>query len=244
MLSITRKTVYACLADKMLTYSDYAQVPALDNGEPLVPISSVEGITFAHIDPLMAEFTGGSIYVRAQVACLLANAAEIVNKYDRKLHVVYGYRPLSVQRKLFAEQKARLASHYYDAAKLMEATHRIIAVPEVAGHPAGAAVDLTLTQAGQPCDMGTSLWDFRENSFTFSPFVSRTAWENRQLLRRVMMQVGFAPFDGEWWHFSYGDKEWARYYSQQHALYEQVEFSTATGEHPDKASKSQDSYCG
>lgn len=33
--------------------------------------------------------------------------------------------------------------------------------------------------------------------------------ENRFLLQDLMLLVGFAPYYGEWWHFSYGDREWA-----------------------------------
>jgi D-alanyl-D-alanine dipeptidase len=74
--------------------------------------------------------------------------------------------------------------------------------------------------------MGTPIWDFVSDSFTFSPFIDKEAWRNRQLLRRIMTAVGFAPFDGEWWHFSYGDKEWARYYAERAAIYEQVTFTS------------------
>jgi D-alanyl-D-alanine dipeptidase len=37
-----------------------------------------------------------------------------------------------------------------------------------------------------------------------------------------MMNEGFAPYDGEWWNFSYGDKEWACYYKKEMSLYNQV----------------------
>ncbi len=100
----------------------------------------------------------------------------------------------------------------------------MIASPDVAGHPTGGAVDVHLNGPdGEPLDFGTRIWDFSRDSYTFSPFISRDAWLNRQMLRAVMMQAGFAPFDGEWWHFSYGDKEWARYYDQPYALFGQVE---------------------
>ncbi len=39
------------------------------------------------------------------------------------------------------------------------------------------------------------------------------------LLRRAMAQAGFAPFNGEWWHFSYGDREWAAVWNAPFALY-------------------------
>ena len=43
------------------------------------------------------------------------------------------------------------------------------------------------------------------------------------ILRKIMLEVGFAPYDGEWWHFSYGDREWAYYYKKYKYLYPQVD---------------------
>ncbi len=67
--------------------------------------------------------------------------------------------------------------------------------------------------------MGTGIHVLNENSFTLSPFVTAEQWQNRQILRICMTSAGYAPFDGEWWHFSYGDREWAAYYRQPHSLY-------------------------
>lgn len=41
------------------------------------------------------------------------------------------------------------------------------------------------------------------------------------LLRDCMLRVGFAPFDGEYWHFSYGDREWAFLTGAPASLYNQ-----------------------
>jgi len=46
--------------------------------------------------------------------------------------------------------------------------------------------------------------------------------KNRILLRYLLKKQGFAPYDGEWWHFSYGDREWAFYYKKKNAIYGQV----------------------
>jgi len=40
---------------------------------------------------------------------------------------------------------------------------------------------------------------------------------------------GFTNYAGEWWHFSYGDKEWAKYYGEQAAIYEQVNLNDNSG---------------
>ena len=37
-----------------------------------------------------------------------------------------------------------------------------------------------------------------------------------------MVAEGFAPFDGEWWHFSYGDREWAAFYGLSQTLYAHI----------------------
>ena len=40
----------------------------------------------------------------------------------------------------------------------------------------------------------------------------------------AMVSEGFAPFYGEWWHFSYGDREWAAFYEKE-ALYDIIDFT-------------------
>jgi len=108
-------------------------------------------------------------------------------------------------------------------AALTEEAQKFIAAPSIAGHPTGGAVDVrVINAAGQPLDMGTEAHELARASYTFNPFVSKEVWMNRQKLRQAMLSAGFAPFDGEWWHFSYGDKEWARYYNKPAAFYMQV----------------------
>ncbi|MBQ4051251.1 MAG: hypothetical protein IJD13_06430, partial [Oscillospiraceae bacterium] len=35
------------------------------------------------------------------------------------------------------------------------------------------------------------------------------ARDNRRLLYHVMIRAGFTNYDGEWWHFDYGNPLWA-----------------------------------
>lgn len=220
-----KQVVYRLLEEKMLSYTDYADVPVEPINEPLVPIPTSTNLTARQIDPGMLAYTGEQVFVRQMVLQKLKQAAELLAFQDKKLQlqVVYGYRALEIQRRLFEEYKARLSSKY-SGEELLAAVHRLVAVPEVAGHPAGAAVDIQIVRINKPLDFGTRMHEFVPDTFTFSPFISKEAWKNRLLLRRVMVQAGFAPFDGEWWHFSYGDKEWSRYYDKQAAIYPQVDF--------------------
>ena len=223
--------VYQLLEQKMLRYADYANVPVVEVEEVVlfeaVPQQGV--LRVEHLDTEMSELTGGSIFVRRPVVDLLYWAGQELKNLDRSLtlRVIYGFRALEVQTRLFEEAKAELAERYPDDDELTEVAHRRVAVPSVAGYPTGGAVAVDLLRDGVPVDLGTPAMVAHQDSFTFSPFVSREAWENRQLLRRAMMAAGFAPYDGEWWHFSYGDKEWARFYRKPGALFDQVSFAQA-----------------
>jgi zinc D-Ala-D-Ala dipeptidase len=232
-MRMTKNAIYELLEQKMLSYRDYAEigVAAKDDDED-VPFEAVREQGVIRVQPVndsMSYLTNDEIYVRRPLVDLLYWAGQELKTLDRTLtlRVVYGYRALEVQSQLFEEAKSELAASYPDAESLIEAAHRRIAVPKVAGHPTGGAVDVDVLRDGEPVNMGTKIWEFSRDSFTFTPFVSREAWENRQLLRRAMMAAGFAPFDGEWWHFSYGDKEWARYYGKPHALFDQIRFDDA-----------------
>ena len=224
-----KEDIYSRLEEKMLDYGDYASVPLRPTAEELVAIPRSGSVTGRQIDEAMQPYTGDTVFVRWSVLQKLREAVKLLQEYSEscQLEVVYGYRALEVQRKLFEEQMQRFSGQVKED-ELLAAAHRVIAVPEVAGHPTGGAVDVQITKDGQPLDMGTGIWEFVPDSFTFSPFISKDAWANRQLLRRVMTVVGFAPFDGEWWHFSYGDKEWAKYYGEQAAIYEQVNLNDSS----------------
>lgn len=226
-------SIYASLEREMLDYPDYAHIPIEDNGEPLVEIPEMDHLQTHNIAEYMRPITGDRIYVREGVLNGLIHAATNLGAMDSrmKLQVVCGYRDLGIQRQRFETRKAEIQEKTgLTGEDLMTATHRIIAVPEAAGHPAGAAVDLQIIDGSdRPLDFGTPIWAFKRESYSRAP-VSKKARINRELLRAVMTEpapgkeTAFAPYDGEWWHFCDGDIEHARYYDLAAARYGQVEF--------------------
>lgn len=205
----------------------YSDIPIAAIDEPLVPIFTANHLGARQIGTDMQRFTGDEIYVRRSVLKRLAYAADMLSALDQslKLEVRYGYRAPEIQKRLFAAARNKLSLEYSGDVLTAEA-HRLIASPEVAGHPAGAAVDIQIIDEDErPLDFGTELWEFTPDSYMYSRFLTNEARRNRHLLRQVMIGAGFAPFDGEWWHFSYGDREWALWYRQSAALYEHVDFS-------------------
>ena len=131
--------------------------------------------------------------------------------------VTYGYRSPRIQSALWNATYAEKKQEYPDLSEdeLRELAHMEIAFPEVAGHPTGGAVDVTIYdfETSTYLDMGTEIGDFSSrNVYYKSSNISNTARRNRKTLRSVMCEhAGFAPYDGEWWHFCYGDREWACY---------------------------------
>ena len=137
-----------------------------------------------------------------------------------QLAASYGWRDLLIQQTSFDARYEILKGQYSDLSdtEIREKTHSTIAAPEVAGHPTGGAVDVCIVENGKMLDFGTSIGDWTNRDiYAWSPFVSRGAQENRKILRKAMMGQDFAPFDGEWWHYSYGDREWA--YNKKRKIY-------------------------
>lgn len=213
---------------KVVSYEELLDVFVEENEEKLIPIPGEIRCSYNRFD--MLPFTGEIMYIRESVAKKLIQVQEEVQSKKRGyfLKVLYGYRHPDVQKKYFVEMRRNLQSRYPDkkGIELDSIVHNYIAVPSVAGHPTGGAVDLTLTTEKGDVWMGAEADDYSDNEKmqTFSKSIDREAKENRLLLHDSMRKYEFAPFYGEWWHFSYGDREWAFFYGKKFALYSPKDF--------------------
>jgi D-alanyl-D-alanine dipeptidase len=73
-------------------------------------------------------------------------------------------------------------------------------------HNRGLALDVGLADAhGDALDMG-SAWDQFDRS-SFVRGVEGEALARRLRLRAAMVNVGFVPYQREWWHFAYRDRD-------------------------------------
>lgn len=214
---------------KILSYDDVVKFEPGKSDEPLVDICKYDqSITTKYIKQDMLDYTGTVIYIRDTLAKKLANIEAELSKKGYKLNIVYGYRHPEVQTGYFNTRRQVVESENpkLDSEAIDKLTHNFVAIPSVAGHPAGAAVDLTIIDnQGQEIDMGTSIADYSapDKIITYADNLTQTQKEHRKLLHDLMVNEGFAPFYGEWWHFSYGDREWAAFYNKK-ALYGAVDF--------------------
>ena len=205
----------------LFSYRELAAVPVAECGEPLVAMTA---------DPASGLATAKLAWpwIRSGALDRLRRAGHTLRRREPKLNllVLETYRSLARQRKGYEHYLAEFGRTRpeLDRDALMEYVHLHVAVPDVAGHPTGGAIDLTLADENDALDMGSAYGDFSTPLYhAFAEGTTEAQRANRMLLRQVMVEAGFAPFTGEWWHFSYGDREWAAIWDQPAALYEQLE---------------------
>ena len=75
-------------------------------------------------------------------------------------------------------------------------------------HSRGSTVDLTLLdmKSGKELDMGSPFDLFSEVSHPDYRGITEEQFENRMMLRNLMVRSGFEPIDCEWWHFTLQDE--------------------------------------
>jgi D-alanyl-D-alanine dipeptidase len=132
--------------------------------------------------------------------------------------VVYeAYRPMASQLKLWDGVVAQQHTAHPDMDIQSE---EFIAMCDVfaanphrqgSGHQSGAAVDISLVDDnGHEYDMGGEVRGFAETADYECPTISPEARHNRTILRDALAKVGMVNYPAEWWHYSFGDRLWAR----------------------------------
>jgi D-alanyl-D-alanine dipeptidase len=139
-------------------------------------------------EPLYAQ---ARCYTAPKVADALALAAKTLVARDASMRLVVldCYRPIYVQERMYS----------------LVANPEWVAQPKpprYGGHNRAVAIDLTIEKNGVQLDMGSPFDAFDDRSEHNSSKVSEVARANRAMLRELMIQSGFRPYDAEWWHFS------------------------------------------
>ena len=91
------------------------------------------------------------------------------------------------------------------------------------GHMAGAAVDLRLAKNGRKIPMKSSRLTYQENAQSHQPKLPRYIKKNRQIMFDALSKAGLSNFPKEYWHWSYGDVQWAKRNSKETAIYGVIE---------------------
>lgn len=178
----------------------------IDNPD-FVDIGGYENVVidlrYASTNNFMGENVYGDFnipYLHQEAALKFKKAIENL-KMERpgwKFLIFDALRPRRMQRKLWSYVKDTPQEKY-------------VANPDKGSvHNYGFALDLTLiSELGQEVDMGTPFDSFEdkaqpqlEQQFLKEKLLTEAQFENRQLLRKVMVQAGFTQLPHEWWHYN------------------------------------------
>jgi D-alanyl-D-alanine dipeptidase len=212
-----------------------SRVPVRENGEPLVNVAELElGVRLADSHP-WSSFPR-VYWVRATVAEMLATAQRSLPGGVR-LELLEGYRPIRIQRRLFAAAYRHLRSRHprWTPSQLREAANVLVADPSIAPppHSTGGAVDVMLVdEQGRRLDMSSPLPCSDLSAPTVCAGLSAEARANRTLLIEALSRAGLTNYPGEWWHWSYGEPGWALRTSAPHAIYGPVELPSVLRRRP------------
>ncbi len=162
--------------------------------DPLVAVRTfAPGVVFDVRYATTRNFLGRAVYTESaaflcrSTALKLARAAAALGARGRRLVVYDAYRPLSVQRLLWAARPDR--SFVADPAR-------------GSAHNRGAAVDVGLAGAdGAALAMPTEFDEFSPRAAHGAEGVSPRAAANAAQLKAAMEAAGFRSLAQEWWHY-------------------------------------------
>lgn len=170
--------------------------------EPLVDIQRVDpriqiDIRYATSSNFMHRplYPVARCLLRESVARRLSRVQEDLSKTGLGLKIHDGYRPLSIQRQMWAVMP----------------DDRYVADPAKGSrHNRGAAVDVTLVDSsGRELEMPSGYDEFSERAHLDYQGGTTSALKNRDRLVRAMRRRGFTPLATEWWH--YDAPGWRKY---------------------------------
>ena len=176
--------------------SESSEANPLVDVQKVIPSIQIE-IRYATADNFMKEvlYPEARCLLRRETAEKLLKAQERAQKMGYSLKIFDAYRPLAVQKKMWAHTP--IEGYVANPAK-------------GSNHNRGAAVDLTLTDKnGHELPMPSSYDEFSERSHRNYMGGTREQRKNRRILERLMKKEGFKGLSTEWWHFD--DKEAKKY---------------------------------
>lgn len=210
----------------LMSHSILETIKVLPSQEPFVNLVNFDPSIV--VDQTLSHRTKYFSYVRLSVAKKLTLAKNYLPS-NLRFYIKEGYRPLHLQELAFERslQRVKKSNRYLELKDIIEEASKYVAPPNVAPHPTGGAVDLSLINStGTELDLGTPFDAIPEETNYATYFeaknISEMARNNRQILAHALQSVGFVNYYTEWWHWSYGDKYWAIMTNTDYALFDSI----------------------
>lgn len=147
----------------------------------------------------------------AEAARALKSVSNEVMVQGFRLKVFDAYRPACAVKQFvlwgIEDQDIRMKQYFYPELEKQELFEKGY-IAKQSSHSRGSTVDLTLfdMKTGKELDMGSPFDLFSEASHPDYLGITEEQYNNRMILRRIMLRNGFEPIDCEWWHFTLEDE--------------------------------------
>jgi D-alanyl-D-alanine dipeptidase len=197
-------------------------IKVVDNSEALVDIKK-------YCPQLVVKWTRPTLsweksaYLRKTVADKLCRAQKLL---PRGVTFVIGdaWRPRDIQKKLLDEVVGHLLKRHtsWSKHKAVQEAKKYVAPWKgkwASGHFTGGAVDLRLWKNNRKLAMNCRKLSFEGNNQSFHPDLPKYQRRNREIMFNTLEKVGLSNYSKEYWHWSYGDIQWAKRNGKKVAIY-------------------------
>ncbi|MDY2520150.1 M15 family metallopeptidase [Weissella cibaria] len=215
-------------------WDDIQATPIKAVADPLVSLSYLPEKMVISPQYFIQQLPGAKadLFARETVQRKLNEAADQL-PYGYKFVIFDAWRDMATQQALFDQMRAFVKRDHpdFDDQQVTQAALRIVALPSTnpakpSPHNTGGSIDLSIVdEKGRLLPMGSPFDDISERARTDyyekAPDSDDTITyrENRRLLYHVMTQAGFTNYIEEWWHFDYGNQNWATVSKRDFAVY-------------------------
>ena len=152
-------------------------------------------------------YNSNSLVITEQTAKYLKKIQQELLRKELSLKIFDGYRPQQAVDHFVRWAKVLndtiMKAQYYPKVKKKNLFKKGY-IAEKSGHSRGSTIDLTIIniKADEALDMGSEYDFFGIQSHPLYKNISKKQKKNRMLLRKIMLDNGFKPYENEWWHFT------------------------------------------
>ncbi len=172
----------------------------------------------------------GAAYLRKTVAAMLGRA---LKKLPPGMTFVIrdAWRPAKVQQDIMESFVVRFRRQHpgWTKERAKKEAQKYVANASgvmASGHMTGGALDVRLWKNGKRVPMRSWKLTYQENAGPYQPKLPKHLQRNREIMYRALSEVGFSQCHNEFWHWSYGDAQWAKRTGAGVAIYGVVETPT------------------
>ena len=169
-----------------------------------------------------------------RAARALKSVSNEMNVMGYRLKVFDAYRPVSAVKHFvmwgIEDTDIRMKPFFYPDLEKQELFMKGY-IASRSSHSRGSTVDLTLLdmKTGKEVDMGSPFDMFSVVSHPDYKGITKEQYDNRMMLRNVMIRNGFDPIDCEWWHFTLRDEPFPDIYFDFPVSSEYLKFNGSAG---------------